>query len=77
MSSTCFCRCLDEGHLPTRKDATSISKTLFMIMTSNIGSQHILDYQLRAAVEGDKVYPEMKEQVMQALREHFRPGVLQ
>ncbi len=45
-------------------------------MTSNIGSQHILDYQLKAAVQGDDCYPEMKEQVMGALREHFKPEFL-
>ena len=46
-------------------------------MTSNIGSQHILDYQLKAAVDGDEhFYDEMSEQVMQSLRAHFRPEFL-
>ena len=48
-------------------------------MTSNIGSQHILDYQMKAAVDGegaDDHYEEMKDQVMQSLRGHFRPEFL-
>jgi len=45
-------------------------------MTSNIGSQHILDYQLRSAVDGDAAYPQMKEQVLESLRQHFRPEFL-
>jgi len=45
-------------------------------MTSNIGSQYILDYQLRSAGGGDDHYEEMKDQVMQALRAHFRPEFL-
>jgi ATP-dependent Clp protease ATP-binding subunit ClpB len=67
---------LDEGRLTDSKGRTVDFKNTVLIMTSNIGSQHILDYQLRAAVEGDKIYPQMKERVMEALREHFRPEFL-
>jgi ATP-dependent Clp protease ATP-binding subunit ClpB len=67
---------LDEGHLTDSKGRTVDFKNTVLIMTSNIGSQHILDYQLRSAVEGDKSYPEMKERVLSALREHFRPEFL-
>ncbi len=45
-------------------------------MTSNIGSQYILDYQVKAAVDGDASYLVMKERVLSALREHFRPEFL-
>jgi len=67
---------LDEGHLTDSKGRTVDFKNTVLIMTSNIGSQHILDYQLRAAVEGDSIYPVMKEKVLEALREHFRPEFL-
>jgi ATP-dependent Clp protease ATP-binding subunit ClpB len=67
---------LDEGHLTDSKGRHVDFKNTVLIMTSNIGSNFILDYQLRAAVEGDKVYPEMKERVMTALREHFKPEFL-
>jgi ATP-dependent Clp protease ATP-binding subunit ClpB len=67
---------LDEGHLTDSKGRQVDFKNTVLIMTSNIGSQHILDYQLRAAVEGDKVYPAMKDRVMQSLRDHFRPEFL-
>jgi ATP-dependent Clp protease ATP-binding subunit ClpB len=67
---------LDEGHLTDSKGRHVDFKNTVLIMTSNIGSNFILDYQLRAAVEGDKVYPEMKERVLGALREHFKPEFL-
>lgn len=67
---------LDEGHLTDSKGRRVDFKNTVLVMTSNIGSQHILDYQLQAAVKGDSVYPEMKERVMTALREHFRPEFL-
>ncbi len=67
---------LDEGHLTDSKGRTVDFKNTVLIMTSNIGSQFILDYQLKAAVDGDSCYPEMKERVLAALREHFRPEFL-
>jgi ATP-dependent Clp protease ATP-binding subunit ClpB len=67
---------LDEGHLTDSKGRHVDFKNTVLIMTSNIGSQHILDYQVRAAVDGDSSYPRMKEQVLAALREHFRPEFL-
>src|SRR5579885_362325 len=67
---------LDEGRLTDSQGRTVDFKNTVIIMTSNIGSQHILDYQVRAAVEGDAVYPAMKEKVLAALREHFRPEFL-
>jgi ATP-dependent Clp protease ATP-binding subunit ClpB len=67
---------LDEGHLTDSKGRHVDFKNTVLIMTSNIGSQFILDYQVRAAIEGDKTYPEMKERVLTALREHFKPEFL-
>src|SRR5262249_26167692 len=67
---------LDEGHLSDSKGRRVDFKNTVLIMTSNIGSQYILDYQLRSAVEGESLYPVMKERVLQALREHFRPEFL-
>jgi ATP-dependent Clp protease ATP-binding subunit ClpB len=67
---------LDEGHLTDAKGRVVDFKNTVIIMTSNIGSQYILDYQVKAAVEGDASYPAMKERVLAALREHFRPEFL-
>jgi ATP-dependent Clp protease ATP-binding subunit ClpB len=67
---------LDEGHLTDSKGRKVDFKNTVLIMTSNIGSNFILDYQLKAAVQGDSCYPEMKEKVLSALREHFRPEFL-
>ncbi|HEY9683126.1 MAG TPA: ATP-dependent chaperone ClpB [Oculatellaceae cyanobacterium] len=67
---------LDEGHLTDSKGRTVDFKNTVLIMTSNIGSQYILDYQLKAAIQGDSCYPEMKQKVMEALREHFKPEFL-
>ncbi|HEY9756366.1 MAG TPA: ATP-dependent chaperone ClpB [Oculatellaceae cyanobacterium] len=67
---------LDEGHLTDSKGRTVDFKNTVLIMTSNIGSQFILDYQLKAAIQGDSCYPEMKQKVMEALRDHFKPEFL-
>lgn len=67
---------LDEGHLTDSKGRQVDFKNTVLIMTSNIGSQHILDYQLQSAIDGDAGYPAMRDRVLQALREHFRPEFL-
>jgi ATP-dependent Clp protease ATP-binding subunit ClpB len=67
---------LDEGHLTDSKGRKVDFKNTVLIMTSNIGSQFILDYQLKSAIQGDSLYPEMKEKVLSALRDHFRPEFL-
>jgi ATP-dependent Clp protease ATP-binding subunit ClpB len=68
---------LDEGHLTDSKGRTVDFKNTVLIMTSNIGSNFILDYQLKAAAQGsDSCYPEMKMKVMEALTQHFRPEFL-
>lgn len=67
---------LDEGHLTDSKGRRVDFKNTVIIMTSNIGSTHILDYQMKSAIDGDEGYEKMKEQVLNALRQHFRPEFL-
>jgi ATP-dependent Clp protease ATP-binding subunit ClpB len=67
---------LDEGRLTDSKGRTVDFKNTVLIMTSNIGSQHILEYQLKAPTGGEDAYAEMKNLVMGSLREHFRPEFL-
>ena len=67
---------LDEGHLTDSKGRRVDFKNTVIIMTSNVGSDHILDYQLKSAVEGDSSYEVMKEKVLDALRQQFRPEFL-
>jgi len=67
---------LDEGHLTDSKGRRVDFKNTVIIMTSNIGSQHILDYQMKSAIDGDQGYEGMKDQVLGALRQHFRPEFL-
>lgn len=67
---------LDEGHLTDSKGRQVDFKNTVLIMTSNIGSQHILQYQMEADAKGEIAYEAMKERVLEALREHFRPEFL-
>ncbi|MBU6450435.1 MAG: ATP-dependent chaperone ClpB [Cyanobacteria bacterium REEB67] len=68
---------LDEGRLTDSKGRTVDFKNTVIIMTSNIGSQYILDYQMSAAADNaDENYELMKDKVMEALRNHFRPEFL-
>ncbi len=68
---------LDEGHLTDSKGRNVDFKNTVIIMTSNIGSKHILDYQEKSAGDdGDLAYDDMKDQVLGALRQHFRPEFL-
>jgi ATP-dependent Clp protease ATP-binding subunit ClpB len=70
---------LDEGRLTDSKGRTVDFKNTVLIMTSNIGSQHILDYQLKQQQEpqdSEESYEKMKEDVLGALRQHFRPEFL-
>lgn len=68
---------LDEGHLTDSKGRHVDFKNTVIIMTSNIGSQHILDYQSKSADDNsDEAYDDMKEKVLGALRQHFRPEFL-
>jgi ATP-dependent Clp protease ATP-binding subunit ClpB len=63
---------LDDGRLTDGQGRTVNFKNTVIIMTSNIGSQLILE--LRGT--DDRSYQRMREQVMEALRRHFRPEFL-
>jgi ATP-dependent Clp protease ATP-binding subunit ClpB len=63
---------LDDGRLTDGHGRTVNFRNTVIIMTSNIGSQLILE--LRGADELS--YQRMREQVLEALRRHFRPEFL-
>ncbi|MGB9791835.1 MAG: ATP-dependent chaperone ClpB [Thermacetogeniaceae bacterium] len=62
---------LDDGRLTDGKGRVVDFKNTIIIMTSNIGSQEILEFQEKG---GD--YERMKERVLSLLRQHFRPEFL-
>jgi ATP-dependent Clp protease ATP-binding subunit ClpB len=64
---------LDDGRLTDGQGRTVDFRNTIIIMTSNIGSQRILNYQ--GAFEGAG-YEHMKEAVLEELRRHFRPEFL-
>ncbi|MBX5495376.1 MAG: ATP-dependent chaperone ClpB [Bryobacteraceae bacterium] len=64
---------LDDGRLTDGQGRTVDFKNTIVIMTSNIGSQRILEY--RGAYEGTE-YDLMKIAVLDELRRHFRPEFL-
>ena len=62
---------LEDGRLTDGKGRLTDFKNAIVIMTSNIGSQDILNFQQQG---GD--YEGMKEKVISLLRHHFRPEFL-
>jgi len=62
---------LDDGRVTDAQGHTVDFKNAIIIMTSNIGSQYILD-----VAGDDEQYDEMKSRVMEALRSNFRPEFL-
>ncbi|MEM0980042.1 MAG: ATP-dependent chaperone ClpB [Cyanobacteria bacterium P01_H01_bin.58] len=62
---------LDDGRLTDSQGRTVDFRNSVVIMTSNIGSQHILDL----AGDDDK-YDLMRDRVMEAMRSNFRPEFL-
>jgi ATP-dependent Clp protease ATP-binding subunit ClpB len=64
---------LDDGRLTDGQGRTVDFKNTLVIMTSNIGSHRILDYQ--GAFEGQE-YRRMKDAVLEELRRGFRPEFL-
>ncbi|MBE9107817.1 ATP-dependent chaperone ClpB [Nodosilinea sp. LEGE 07298] len=62
---------LDDGRVTDAQGHTVDFKNTIIIMTSNIGSQYILD-----VAGDDSRYDEMKARVMEALRGNFRPEFL-
>ena len=62
---------LDDGRITDSQGRTVDFRNTVIVMTSNIGSDHILD------VAGDESqFEEMQERVLSALRGHFRPEFL-
>ncbi|MBD1936505.1 ATP-dependent chaperone ClpB [Microcoleus sp. FACHB-68] len=62
---------LDDGRVTDAQGHTVDFKNTIIIMTSNIGSQYILD------IAGDEGrYEEMRSRVMEAMRNNFRPEFL-
>ncbi len=64
---------LDDGRLTDSHGRTVDFKNTVVIMTSNVGSQLILDYRGGDTEEG---YSQMRDDVLGALRQHFRPEFL-
>jgi ATP-dependent Clp protease ATP-binding subunit ClpB len=64
---------LDDGRLTDGKGRTVDFKNTVVIMTSNLGSAFIVE---RTLTEGGTVDEGTRRQVMDALREHFRPEFL-
>jgi ATP-dependent Clp protease ATP-binding subunit ClpB len=60
---------LDDGRLTDGHGRTVDFKNTVVIMTSNIGSQWIMDL-------GERDYEEMRRRVMDAVRAHFKPEFL-
>ncbi|MGB3296836.1 MAG: ATP-dependent chaperone ClpB [Phormidesmis sp.] len=62
---------LDDGRITDSQGRTVDFRNTVIVMTSNIGSEHILD------VSGDdSQFEEMETRVLDALRSHFRPEFL-
>ena len=64
---------LDEGRLTDGKGRTVDFRNTVTIMTSNLGSQFIAEHASRTGSELDV---SVREQVLEALRAHFRPEFL-
>ena len=66
-----FLQVLDDGRITDSHGRTVDFRNTVIVMTSNIGSEHILD------VSGDEQqYEVMQRRVLDALRSHFRPEFL-
>jgi ATP-dependent Clp protease ATP-binding subunit ClpB len=64
-----FLQILDDGRLTDGQGRTVDFRNTVLIMTSNIGSQHIVDLGIEDEAE-------MRRRVMEALRGHFKPEFL-
>jgi ATP-dependent Clp protease ATP-binding subunit ClpB len=63
---------LEDGRLTDAQGRTVDFKNTIIIMTSNIGSHHILEY----ADASESSYQQMKDRVLMELRQNFRPEFL-
>ena len=62
---------LDDGRITDSQGRTVDFRNTVIVMTSNIGSEHIL-----SVAGNDEKYEEMGKRVTEALRSHFRPEFL-
>jgi ATP-dependent Clp protease ATP-binding subunit ClpB len=62
---------LDDGHITDSQGRVIDFKNTVIIMTSNIGSRHLLE-----GVKGDEIPESVREAVMADLRQSFRPEFL-
>ena len=72
---------LDDGHVTDAKGRKVNFKNTVVIMTSNIGSNLILDWNKKgefgfAGSESKRGEKSMREKIMEGLREHFKPEFL-
>ena len=65
----------DDGRLTDSKGRTVDFKNTLIIMTSNIGSDIILENTLNSMLSPEE-YNDTKEQVLAVLRQHFKPEFL-
>jgi ATP-dependent Clp protease ATP-binding subunit ClpB len=66
---------LDDGRLTDGKGRTVDFKNAVIIMTSNLGSQYIAEASSTTA-PSETLAEDVRRQVMEALRQHFRPEFL-
>ncbi len=64
---------LDDGRLTDGQGRTVDFKNTIIVMTSNIGSQRILQYK---GIHVGEIYDRMKEAVSDEMKKHFRPEFL-
>ena len=62
---------LDDGRITDSQGRTVDCKNAILIMTSNLGSEYILD-----GIENGEIKPEARETVDRLLKSHFRPEFL-
>jgi ATP-dependent Clp protease ATP-binding subunit ClpB len=69
---------LDDGRITDSQGRLVDCKNTVIIMTSNIGSDRILEVSkdLSSDLDGDSRYDEMRDKVLDVLRTHFRPEFL-
>jgi ATP-dependent Clp protease ATP-binding subunit ClpB len=67
-----FLQIMDDGRLTDSHGRTVDFKNCIIIMTSNVGSQYILDY----TGTDEESHESMSQRVLEALRQHFRPEFL-
>src|SRR5690606_33066110 len=67
---------LDDGRLTDGKGRTVDFKNVVVIMTSNLGSQYIAEATTAETGAATELSEAVKRQVMESLRQHFRPEFL-